>query len=320
MHTGSKVTQQHVEALLGAVSPRYLLSEDPVEAVFLCTSRKLTHVATTKRRLIGFLDRETSRNRGIEFEIPGACIKQFSVEGKRLKLDRGLRGGLTSIGVVHPEDAEDLQRCIEAIRPEPSSYIPAVSSAPTDSLRPPLFVQLRDRVKAAIEENISANEPIMAVVRGTNGQAIVGTDRRAIVCKPGWMAGATLGCEVTTYNYLNITGIQIHKGMVTGTVAVETGQQMQRTSYWKQGDGDSYKAPNAIPVGGGWDEVKEQVALLRHAIDRARAPTISPVTPAPAAAATISVADELSKLVALRDAGVLTDDEFQSAKMRILSG
>ena len=41
-------------------------------------------------------------------------------------------------------------------------------------------------------------------------------------------------------------------------------------------------------------------------------------TPAPSV--TPSIADEITKLVNLRDSGVLTNDEFTAAKARVLSG
>lgn len=41
---------------------------------------------------------------------------------------------------------------------------------------------------------------------------------------------------------------------------------------------------------------------------------------APVAAAPASLADELSKLAALRDQGILSDDEFTTMKARLLSG
>jgi hypothetical protein len=132
------------------------------------------------------------------------------------------------------------------------------------------------------------------------------------------MAGATLGAEVTTYNYLNVTGIQLHKGMLTGTVAVETGQQMTKTSYWKQGDKDTYKAPNAIPVGGDWAEVKAGVARLRELVDQAHSPMIARPHAA-SQTASGSLADELTKLADLREKGVLSPDEFEAAKRRMLS-
>lgn len=62
---------------------------------------------------------------------------------------------------------------------------------------------------------------------------------------------------------------------------------------------------------------KKQTRLLREQAVRlpAQPPSASPLPP-PAPAS--SVADELGRLAALRDAGVLTDEEFAAQKTRLL--
>ena len=182
-----------------------------------------------------------------------------------------------------------------------------------------IFGQLRTRVQQAIVENVADGEPVRAIVRGSSGQAIIGTDRRAIVCKPGFMAGATFGAEVTTYSYLNITGIQVHKGMVTGTVVIETGQQATKTSYWKSGSKSVHEQPNAVPVAAEWEEVKAQATRLRHLVDEAHSPMITPQPAVTTQSGQSSMADELAKLVEFRDKGILTPEEFDAAKQRVLS-
>jgi hypothetical protein len=101
--------------------------------------------------------------------------------------------------------------------------------------------------------------------------------------------------------------------MVTGTVAIETGQPMAKTSIWGNKDTDTYKAPNAIPIARS-PEVQTAVARLRQLIDAAHSPMIAPTQPV-----ATSVADELAKLASLRDSGVLSQQEFEAAKSRALS-
>ncbi len=49
--------------------------------------------------------------------------------------------------------------------------------------------------------------------------------------------------------YRNLVGVQLHAGMMSGSVVLQApGQSGSKTSYWKQGDDDPFKAPNAIPV------------------------------------------------------------------------
>lgn len=177
------------------------------------------------------------------------------------------------------------------------------------------FDRLRKRVQTAVRENLAAGETIRVIVPGANGQAIVGCETRAFVCKPGFMAGATLGAEVTSWSYRNLLGVQVHKGMVSGSVVLQgPGQTGTKTSYWRQGDGDPYKAPNAIPVNGEWKRVQAAAAELRQLIDAAQ-------HAAPAAAPAASfVADEIRKLADLHAEGALSAEEFAALKSKVLSG
>jgi hypothetical protein len=170
-------------------------------------------------------------------------------------------------------------------------------------------------VKDALVENLSPGEEIQVVIQGASGQAIVGTTSRAFVLKPGFMAGATFGAEVTSWSYRNLVGVQVHKGMLTGSVLIQSpGQTGQQTRYWGTSkEDDPHKAPNAIPVAGNWPAVKKGVAKLQALIDAAHAPQPATIDPG-----TQSVADELQKLAGLRDSGVLSEDEFAAAKKRLL--
>lgn len=176
------------------------------------------------------------------------------------------------------------------------------------------YDKLRGRVKAAVAQNLRADERVCVVIRGSSGQAIVGTTTRCFVCKPGFMAGATFGSEVSSWSYRNIVGVQIHKGLLSGAVIIQApGQTGVSASYWRDSDSDPHKAPNAIPVAGDWSEVRAAVARLRELIDAAHAES-----PHATAAAPSSLADELRKLADLHASGVLNDTEFASAKQRLL--
>jgi hypothetical protein len=177
------------------------------------------------------------------------------------------------------------------------------------------YDKLKSKVKSAIEENIAPEETIRVIIRGAHGQAMIGTDGRVFVCKPGFMAGATFGAEVTSWGYQNLLGVQAHKGLASGSVVLQgPGQTGQKTSYWKGGKDDPVKAPNAIPVASDWKQVQSGVALLRQLIDDAHQ------APAAAGAAPSSAADELRKLADLRSEGILSEEEFVAAKSRLLQG
>jgi hypothetical protein len=167
-------------------------------------------------------------------------------------------------------------------------------------LRPPhrrgdQRLRLKPRVLKALGQNLAPDEQVKVVIVGASGQVIVGTQTRAFVIKPGFLAGATFGAEITSWSYTHIAGVQVHKGMMTGSVVIQgPGQTGQAGGYWRQGDSDPHKAQNAIPIARGWDTVNAGVARLRHLIAEAHAPSLAPASSA--GEGTIRIADELAKL------------------------
>lgn len=77
--------------------------------------------------------------------------------------------------------------------------------------------------------------------------------------------------------------------------------------------------PGSVAGTGLESEASRQARLRAEERSRAAAPTVgAPVAP-PASASPALVADELVKLVALRDQGVLSADEFAAQKARLLA-
>jgi hypothetical protein len=132
------------------------------------------------------------------------------------------------------------------------------------------------------------------------------------------MAGAAFGAEMTSFDYRNIVGIQLHKGMITGAILVQApGFSATSTSIWRNSDSDPYKTPNAIPIGSAGTYAADGVAALRKLI---AASQVDQTGTADAAASTpTSLAEELTKYVELCDSGAITAAEFDQLKRRLLS-
>lgn len=220
-------------------------------------------------------------------------------------------------------------KTVEALRNDLAPWIAWLNGealADTDGtkhIQPPAIVEdefkrLKKRVQKALSQNLGQDESIKAIIRGAFGQAMVGTDSRVFVCKPGFMAGATFGSEVTSWSYLNIIGVQRHKGPMSGAVALQAaGQSGKKMSYWGHHDDDPMKAPNAIPVAGDWPLVDAGVARLRELIDQAhkRVEVDEAAMGKPRL-----LADELRKLSELQREGFLTAEEFVLAKSTLIKG
>lgn len=180
------------------------------------------------------------------------------------------------------------------------------------------FKSLHAKAVGALETNLVLDEPVEVVILGPSNQAIIGTDRRAFVFKKGFMTGASFGSEMTSWDYRNLVGVQIHTGMMSGAVVLQgPGQSGTSTSNWKGADDDPYKASNAIPISRPFNDAQSGVAALRQLLARAQHAAAQP----PGGVATSvshSIADELLKLAQLRDSGLLTEEEFTQQKQRLL--
>ncbi len=196
--------------------------------------------------------------------------------------------------------------------------------------------RLHKKANEALEQNLVPGETVEVIITGPSNQAIIGTKRRAFVYKKGFMAGASFGSELTTWDYRNLVGVQLHTGMMSGAVVLQApGQSGTSTSYWNNKDSDPYKTPNAIPVVRPWDQVQVGVARLRELVDAAHRPEAprAPAGPPPQAAippretadqdASSSGSAEptvqlLRDLAELHDAGILTKEEFEMKKAEVL--
>lgn len=181
--------------------------------------------------------------------------------------------------------------------------------------------RLHKKCNAELDVNLAPGESVQVVITGLSNQAVIGTDRRVFIYKKGFMAGATFGAEMTSWDYRNLVGVQIHTGMMSGAVVLQApGQGGTKTSVWKQGDNDPYKSPNAIPINRPFDDAKAGVAALRQLVEASHKAHLSPTAPAAPVVAANSLVDELKKLGDLHGAGILSAEEFVTAKARLLAG
>lgn len=184
---------------------------------------------------------------------------------------------------------------------------------------------LPQRTRTAVEDGLIPGEPVGVVVKGTGSAAIVGTDRRAFIYKRGLLAGATFGHKLTSFAYENIVGIEVHTGAMSGAVVIHVpGAASVSTSYWQNSKSDPHKAYNAIPIVRPYGPAQAAVAELRALIAQCvRRPTaestkVETVTPSNNTPDSDPL-EVLRRLGDLRDAGVLTTEEFEAKKFELLS-
>ena len=178
--------------------------------------------------------------------------------------------------------------------------------------------QLHKDANKLLDENLAVGEPVLVILRGTYDSALIATDRRVFVFKKGMMAGAMGGKKFTSYDYRHLTGCSLETGIMSGTFSLQgPGISSEDLSYWSGGKGDPSKAPHALAMNSPHhDQAKRGTAELRHLIADHQATAAQPAAAAPTA---IDPADQLRKLAELRDAGILTAEEFEAKKSELLA-
>lgn len=154
-----------------------------------------------------------------------------------------------------------------------------------------------------ITEALAPGETIRVVIPAYVSGGVVATDWRVFVYKVdrGFTGRHN---QLSTYEYRSISGVQMETGPITGKLFLQVPGESST---------DVSKAPNGIKIANNhYARAREGVALLRQYVAEAHTATEAPA-PAP------DIADQLRKLGELRDAGVLTNEEFSAKKADLLA-
>ena len=178
--------------------------------------------------------------------------------------------------------------------------------------------KLHGRAQKLLEQGLGKGEPVLGRINGIDDtQCLVLTDQRAIIIKVGWRSGQTLGGKVTSFEYRNISSVEVRASIITGTFEISSGgMQGSERSYYSANKGDgAWHAPNTIPISKQQQARFQQVATFIR--ERARLAT-QPVSQ-PVISTAPDIPDQLRKLAELKAQGILTDAEFDAKKTELLA-
>jgi hypothetical protein len=176
--------------------------------------------------------------------------------------------------------------------------------------------KLHGRAEKLLAQSLGPGEPVLGRINGiSNIECLVLTDQRAVIIKVGWRAGQTLGGKVTSFNYRNITSVEVRTSIVTGTFEISAGgMQGPERSYWTAtGPNGAWHAPNTIPISKNQQAAFQRVATFIRERAHVSAQPVAQTAPPP------NKYEQLKTLAELKEQGILTDEEFQSEKAKLLS-
>ncbi|MDP8212067.1 MAG: SHOCT domain-containing protein [Candidatus Zapsychrus exili] len=180
------------------------------------------------------------------------------------------------------------------------------------------FEILNKKIQRLVRENLNQNETVLFCLVGNFSQSLIALDERILVIKSGFMAGATFGSRVTSLHYKDITGIEVNTGLLTGVIEISTPsyQGTREKDWWAMArDRDPMKVSNCIPIEKNkLKEYQPYLEKLRQKIRDAKN-TVNLNSHDDGK----SIGSELEKLVSLYSSGMLSNEEFEQAKKKLLS-
>lgn len=169
---------------------------------------------------------------------------------------------------------------------------------------------------------LTPDDQIKFCVVGAFNQSLIALDERLLIAKTGFMAGATGGGRKTTFDYMDITNVEVNTGWANAVIEVLTAAYAGGTQkdFWSVGKNDDpFKASNAIPIDKAkLTEVQPYLDDLNEWIRSAKRGRNEIPTASPSAAPQQGVAEQIRELHDLMQAGALTQQEFEAAKAKLL--
>ncbi len=186
---------------------------------------------------------------------------------------------------------------------------PQTSVSDSNAYNPvPSKSDLPEYIQTALTENLFPNETTKVIIPGLSDTAMIATDRRVFIFKKGMLGGATFGSKTASWDYKNLSGVQIETGSITGVLSLQgpgiISQDLSSWSFLDDSKTDAWAAPHALVFGQKQMEgAKQGVIKLRQIMSNAQQG---------------NQLGDLEKLAELRDKGIITESEFQSKKQQIL--
>ncbi|PYY32777.1 SHOCT domain-containing protein [Curtobacterium sp. MCBD17_030] len=312
----------------------------------VCNNLRLfiSDVALTSLRVVGLQDR------AINFQMRYADIANVVFDAKKDTVEITSReGARTVLKMVPRADHEVMSRLLEAGRSStpPDELLHAADDAAAEAAASSARVEAakgaewpdsivrgklgRKASEAILRQCHKDEQPWLILTSSAGAGTLAAFGDRVIIIKTGaltsFMAGSLGGERSATFHFTDITGIEYNSGFVNGVLEVLTPSYSGTANhdFWSGASksrnsaaSDPYTLSNTLPLSKPeYNACLPEINELKARISRAKAPTMF-VAPAPAPVAD-GLAEQIQKLADLRTSGVLSDDEFASAKARLIA-
>jgi hypothetical protein len=184
-----------------------------------------------------------------------------------------------------------------------------------------------NKVQKTIEENsLGGTPPWFVLVCGAEG-SLAAYENELLIVKTGAMSGlltgATGGGRITHFPYRQVTAVEYNAGFMMGVLEILTASYSGDTNrdFWtvnraNRGTSDPRQQNNTLPLDKQtFKLVTPQINKLKQMIEAVHSKQSGTTVINNSA----SLADELEKLSALVEKGILSQAEFEAAKKKLIA-
>lgn len=172
---------------------------------------------------------------------------------------------------------------------------------------------LKGKLEKAFNDNITTKEKIDVKLQVQAGQSIVVTDQRVMIIKAGMVGGAGFfGANCKSFYFNQITSVDLRMSILGGHIQLTVAGSIDIKG---KDILDMGQAENAATFTADYKERMKYVAdLIRERVRSSQSPphitnSISGT----------SLVDQINELAKLKQQGILSEEEFQIAKRKLLS-
>jgi hypothetical protein len=178
---------------------------------------------------------------------------------------------------------------------------------------------LKENVREILEQNISLGEEVLFWIVAKYDQAIVAFEKKLLIIKAKYPE-SILGFDtdkitVTTIKYEDVTGIEIEESGPDKCYYIQIttpSYQIRERNWWNRREGKLLAAPNILGIHKlEMERCKPYIGKLRSMVEKAKNGKV-------VSQESKDIASQIEKLKELHDLGALSDEEFRTAKARIL--
>lgn len=273
------------------------------------------HVLVTSARIIGFAEGE----KRAKFVAVRDDQTRVTPEAAKSTLSVQSGGEQVTFKQIHADDfalltqvlsqSSDTAMASELATQRDMAAIPFAEDGPLAALKP------KDRKRMA--EALEPGEEVVVAAQGENG-ALVATTRRILIGKGGITTGAFFNKQVNSWGLKQVSGVMARKTLTVNALVIQASGMPDITGFGRfdKGPESVWEATNALVLAEDANTVAAQIRTL--IADAHATPATAAAAPAAATPGMDDVAAQVRQLAALRDEGLLTDDEFAAKKRQLL--